>query len=146
MRAGSVRSRVAWVEYDRAPVNAFTQAMVAAVRDAVAAALADPDVRVIVLASAIPGYFSVGADLRAFKEMRGPQMRRWVALCHDLARLMRGSAKPLLAAIDGTAVGGGFCRGRGGVPRQAVAEVERLSKRGPFSRGGACCPLALKTC
>lgn len=104
----STRSRAAWVAYDRGPVNAFTQTMVAEVRDAIAAALADGQVRVVVLASAIPGHFSAGADLRAFKDMRGPQMRRWVALCHDLARLMRSSPKPLLAAIDGTAVGGGL--------------------------------------
>jgi enoyl-CoA hydratase/carnithine racemase len=35
-------------------------------------------------------------------------MRRWATLCHDIARLLRGSPKPLLAAIHGTAVGGGL--------------------------------------
>ena len=35
-------------------------------------------------------------------------MRQWATRCHDIVRLLRGSAKPLLAAINGTAVGGGL--------------------------------------
>jgi enoyl-CoA hydratase len=100
--------RVAWLEFNRPPVNAFTQPMVEEVRDAIVAALADPDTRVLVLASAVDGYFSAGADLKAFASMKGPQMRAWAILCHDIVRLLRNSPKPLLAAINGTAVGGGL--------------------------------------
>jgi enoyl-CoA hydratase/carnithine racemase len=35
-------------------------------------------------------------------------MRAWATLCHDIVRLLRISPKPLLAAINGTAVGGGL--------------------------------------
>jgi enoyl-CoA hydratase len=35
-------------------------------------------------------------------------MRRWVDVCHDLVHRMRASPKPLLAAVHGTAVGGGL--------------------------------------
>jgi enoyl-CoA hydratase/carnithine racemase len=101
-------NRVAWLEFNRPPVNAFTQPMVEEVRAAIAAALADPEIRVLVLASAIDSYFSAGADLRAFASMKGPQMRAWAELCHDIVRLLRHSPKPLLAAINGTAVGGGL--------------------------------------
>jgi len=35
-------------------------------------------------------------------------MRGWVSICHEIARLLRSSPKSLLAAINGTAVGGGL--------------------------------------
>ncbi len=104
----SIDQRVAWLRFNRAPVNAFTRLMVEEVREGMAAALADPEVRVLVLASALDGYFSAGADLREFEGLGGPGMRRWASMCHDIARLLRSSPKPLLAAIHGTAVGGGL--------------------------------------
>lgn len=102
------RIGVGWIQFARPPVNAFTRAMLDATHDAIVAALADPAIRVIVLASTVERYFSAGADLAAFKGMKGPQMRDWTLRCHDVVRLLRGSAKPLLAAINGTAVGGGL--------------------------------------
>lgn len=104
----SVERHVAWIEYDRPPVNAFTRPMVDETYDAIAAALADPEVRVLVLASAVDGYFSAGADLHTFKGLSPDGVRDWARRCHEVARLLRGSAKPLLAAIHGTAVGGGL--------------------------------------
>jgi enoyl-CoA hydratase len=104
----TVDTRVAWLEFSRAPVNAFSREMVEEVRAAIATALADPVVRVLVLASSIDNYFSAGADLHAFAGMKARDMRSWVLLCHDIARLLRSSPKPLLAAINGTAVGGGL--------------------------------------
>jgi enoyl-CoA hydratase/carnithine racemase len=104
----SVVSRIAWLEFNRAPINAFDGDMVREVHDAISLALSNPDVRVLVLASAIEGYFSAGADLHVFKGMKAPEMRRWTERCHDIARLLRASSKPLLAAIHGTAVGGGL--------------------------------------
>ena len=46
------------------------------------------------------------ADLRVFSDMAAKGRRRWVDVCHDLVRRVRSSPEPLLAAIDGTAVGG----------------------------------------
>lgn len=104
----STHSGVAWIEFDRRPVNAFTREMVVETRDAIASALSDPTARAVVLASAIGEYFSAGADLREFERMKAPDMRQWVSLCHEIAGLLRTSPKPLLAAIAGTAVGGGL--------------------------------------
>lgn len=107
IRFTNVRS-VGWLEFNRPPVNAFTREMVEEVHDALAATLADPAVRVMVLASAVEGYFSAGADLNVFKGIGADGMRGWASRCHDIVRLLRGSPKPLLAAINGTAVGGGL--------------------------------------
>lgn len=104
----SMHSGIAWIEFDRRPVNAFTREMVVETRDAIAAALSDPAARVIVMASAIGEHFSAGADLREFERMKASDMRKWVSLCHEIAILLRNSPKPLLAAISGKAVGGGL--------------------------------------
>lgn len=100
--------RVRWLAFHRPPINAFNRQMVEEVRDGIAQALADPAIRVLVLASAVEHYFSAGADLAEFKDIGADGMRRWANLCHDIARLLRSSPKPLLAAIHGTAVGGGL--------------------------------------
>jgi enoyl-CoA hydratase len=104
----TVENHVGWLEFNRPPVNAFNREMVEATHDGVIAALADPAVRVLVLASSVERYFSAGADLNVFRGMTGEGMRRWAERCHDIVRLLRESPKPLLAAINGTAVGGGL--------------------------------------
>ena len=104
----SVDRHVGWLEFDRPPVNAFTREMVDETHDGIAAALADPEVRVLVLASAVERYFSAGADINVFKGMKADGARSWTKRCHEIVRLLRGSPKPLLGAINGTAVGGGL--------------------------------------
>jgi len=107
VRSTVVRSTL-WLEFNRPPVNAFNHQMVDEVHAALTAAMENPAVRVIVLASARDNYFSAGADLTVFRGMTPDGMRAWVAQCHRIARTLRASPKPLLAAINGTAVGGGL--------------------------------------
>jgi enoyl-CoA hydratase/carnithine racemase len=102
------QNHVGWLEFNRPPVNAFTREMVDEVHDVLLATLADPGVRVMVLASAVERYFSAGADLNVFKGMKADGMRQWATRCHDIVRLLRATPKPLLTAINGTAVGGGL--------------------------------------
>ena len=104
----SQTGRVGWIEYARPPVNAFNWEMLAAVEPALRAHLANPEVRVIVFASAVERFFSVGADVGLLSAFERYDAERWVQICHSLVCAMRGARKPLLAAISGTAVGGGL--------------------------------------
>jgi enoyl-CoA hydratase/carnithine racemase len=103
-----VEERVAWIEYQRPPLNAIDWKMLGEIPTALDALLHDPGIRVIAFASALEKYFSTGADLSVFKAMGHEDMRKWVQTCHSLVRQMRQAQKPLLAAIHGTAVGGGL--------------------------------------
>jgi enoyl-CoA hydratase/carnithine racemase len=100
--------RLGWIAYDRPPMNAFNWEMLTAVQPALEQHLADPEVRVIIFTSAVEGFFSVGADVSLLAAFKPGDPERWVDICHSLVRAMRASPKPLLAAIAGTAVGGGL--------------------------------------
>jgi enoyl-CoA hydratase/carnithine racemase len=106
--ATKVADGIGWAEFNRPPVNAFHWEMVRELQPAFDALHADPDVRVIVFASAVQRYFSSGADLNAFATITPVEMREWVGILHALVSRMRRSDKPLLAAINGVAVGGGL--------------------------------------
>ena len=104
----SVEERVAWLEYQRPPLNAFDWKMLREIPAVLEGFLRDPGVRVVVFGSALEKYFSTGADLRVLQAMGREDMRKWVETCHALVRQMRGARKPLLGAIHGTAVGAGL--------------------------------------
>lgn len=104
-----IEDSIGWLEYNRPPVNAFDWEMMREAPSALRTLIEDPEVRVIVIASALEKHFNAGADLKVLRDVRGAKMREWVGICHkQLVPLLRGSPKPLLAAIHGIAVGGGL--------------------------------------
>ena len=103
-----IENRVGWLDYAKPPINAFHWDMVDEVHRGLKQYLADREVRVIVLGSALERFFSAGADIAGFQDIGEAGMRDWVNMVHGLARSLRHSEKPLLAAINGTAVGGGL--------------------------------------
>ncbi|SNR47037.1 3-hydroxyacyl-CoA dehydrogenase [Paracoccus sediminis] len=92
---------IAVVTVDNPPVNALSQALRQALWDAVAAVDADPEVRAAVLTCA-GRTFIAGGDVTEFG--RPPQEPH----LPDLVDRIEGAAKPWIAAIHGSALGGGF--------------------------------------
>ena len=89
--------------------NAMDQAMWEAVPVLVAKAMADPAVRLLIVASAHPGMFCAGADIGEFATGSADpawRVRNQAAIRGTQLALARAS-KPTLAVIDGDAVGGG---------------------------------------
>lgn len=89
--------------------NAFDQAMWLQVPMLVAEAVADPAVRVIIVASSTPGMFCAGADIGEMlankdnANWRAANQNAINAAQYDLTR----AAKPVIAFVDGDCVGGG---------------------------------------
>lgn len=87
--------------------NAINPALATALLAALRAAEADPAVRAIVLAGEGPA-FCAGLDLRFAADCDEPAMRDLVETQQAIARVLLTGHKPVVAAVQGYAVGGGF--------------------------------------
>ncbi len=92
---------VAIVTVDSPPVNALSAAVRKGIVDGVKTAIADAEAKAIVIACA-GRTFIAGADITEFgKPPQSPSL-------HDVIDTIENSPKPVIAAIHGTALGGGF--------------------------------------
>ncbi|XP_048866699.1 peroxisomal bifunctional enzyme isoform X1 [Brienomyrus brachyistius] len=92
---------VALITLVNPPVNALSSAVRQALSDAVARALGDPTVKAVVICGE-HGKFCGGADIREFsRPMTGPALV-------PLIDAIEAGEKPVVAAIEGMALGGGL--------------------------------------
>jgi 3-hydroxyacyl-CoA dehydrogenase len=98
------RGAIAVATIDNPPVNAMSPGVPEGILDAVRQAQQDPDVRALVLIGA-GKTFIAGADIKEFGKTEG---RRAAGQLASLLAEMENSTKPVIAAIHGTALGGGL--------------------------------------
>lgn len=70
--------------------------------------IADPAVRVIILTGAGEKSFISGGDIGEELKMNGLTSYRWSLTGHKLCATIEGSPKPVIAAVNGYCLGGGF--------------------------------------
>lgn len=87
--------------------NAIDGELVASLREALMCCDGDPDVSVVVLTGVPPG-FCAGSDLKELATLDLAGMCRHEADTAALARTIGLIGKPVVAAVDGFALGGGF--------------------------------------
>ena len=95
------RGRIAVLTVNNPPVNALSQHVRQGLHDGLRQAAGDPDVQAIVITCA-GRTFVAGADITEFgKPPREPGL-------HAVLDLIEGAPRPVVAAIHGTALGGGL--------------------------------------
>ena len=126
-----VRRKVALITVDNPPVNALSPGVPEGIFAAVERAATDPDVKAAVLIGA-GTTFIAGADIKVFDTIktRESSNERSRAI-HARLRGIEDCPKPLVAAIHGTALGGGLefamaCHYRVAVPSARVGQPEVL--------------------
>jgi enoyl-CoA hydratase len=95
----------ATIRIDRPPANAVDPPMIEEFRAVLAPLISDPEVRCIVI-TGTGRFFIAGADIAVMRDLSASnqaKMRRWI----DIQRMIEVAPKPVLAAMNGHALGGG---------------------------------------
>jgi enoyl-CoA hydratase/carnithine racemase len=87
--------------------NAMDRELVAALAGAVRRLDADPQLAAMVIRGEAPG-FCAGSDLKFIGRLSLEEVCRFEAETGDVARLLAGLRKPVVASVEGFALGGGM--------------------------------------
>lgn len=88
-------------------LNAMNSETVAELTEAASAAAADREVRAVVITGAGDRAFVAGADIKEMSSKSPQDARRFAQDGHRLTRILEEMDKPVIAAINGAALGGG---------------------------------------
>ena len=119
--------------------NSMSWGVITGLRDAVARAKDDKDVRVVVLTGA-GNDFCVGADLTAGGGIGGPDETDWVEPASRVCRPMFALDKPVICAVRGAAVGVGSTMQLPADFRLAATDARYgfvFTRRGIYPEGGS---------
>ena len=108
MIATSDEGAVRVLTLTRPPGNTLGLATLSSLRSEVERAALDPKVRALVLASGLPKYFSSGLDLQEIMAMPEAERPRAFESLLGCYRALLSAPKPVVGAISGTAILGGW--------------------------------------
>ena len=103
-----IEERVAWLTLNRPDkLNALNQATLQGLQDAIRHAVAEPAVRGIIITGAGPKAFVAGADISEFSNLDEKSGKAFAASGQAIFREIELCPKPVIAAVNGFALGGG---------------------------------------
>ncbi|EDS27752.1 methylglutaconyl-CoA hydratase, mitochondrial [Culex quinquefasciatus] len=88
--------------------NSFSKSLVNQMLDSIDVLAHDKNVRVVILRSLVPGIFCAGADLKERATMSPQDVGRFVSKLRQMMSSIEQLPAPVIAAIDGPALGGGL--------------------------------------
>lgn len=100
--------KIGYITLNRPPANSYEIEFMRQLDDAIEAAGADKEVRVTIVKSELPKFFSAGADVKAFMANDTAGNMKMIRTAHQTLDKMRESGKIFIAAIQGHALGGGL--------------------------------------
>jgi enoyl-CoA hydratase/carnithine racemase len=112
---------------DRPPANTYDYQFLQELGAAVDEARWDENVGAVVVTSALPKFFSAGADVKAFEAGSPRQRSMTVLLAHEVFRKFESTPLVFVAAVSGHALGGGL--------ELALACDLRFAARGSYQFG-----------
>jgi enoyl-CoA hydratase/carnithine racemase len=92
---------------DRPPLNLFEPGLIAAVRSTFVALAADPSIRVVVLTGGGRA-FTGGMDIHVLRDLDSERARALITTLHDAIDAVHRAPFPVVAAVNGAALGAGF--------------------------------------
>ena len=120
------RDGARWIRLSRPPANVLDLDAIAELEGALRSLADRKDVKAVVLASAVPGVFSGGVDVRDHEPAHVPAM---LTAFHGLLLRLDRLPQPVIAAVDGPCLGGGcelaaFCDVVLATPRSIFGQPE----------------------
>jgi enoyl-CoA hydratase/carnithine racemase len=99
---------VALVSFNRPPMNLMSMAAMTELEGVLKQISIDPDIHAVVVTGAVPGYFVAHADLDDLARLgRGERVEGSPASWPRVCRLLEEMRQPVIAAVNGQAIGGG---------------------------------------
>ncbi len=96
------------ITLNRPPANSYEIGFMRELDSAIEEAVWDPEVKVVILKSALEKFFSAGADIKAFMANDAAANLEMIRFAHGALEKMANSAKVFIAAINSHALGGGL--------------------------------------
>lgn len=88
--------------------NALNRTLTTYFSSAIDAVKYDKNVRVLIVRSMVPGIFCAGADLKERLTLTNQEVKIFVSKLRSLTNAVENLPMPVIAAMDGAALGGGF--------------------------------------
>lgn len=106
--SSEVKDRIAVITMKKPPANAISQQMMKEIGEAVEGFMEDEEVKVLVLHGE-GRFFAAGADIKEFTDIKhGSEFSDLAREGQRILRQIETAPKPVIAAIHGTALGGGL--------------------------------------